>query len=133
MVETALSAGEIHSMKDPTRGGLAAALNEFARKSGVGILVSEENIPLKDEVLSASEMLGIDPYMVANEGKVIFGVKREDAEEVLKAIRSTSLGSEAEICGEVRGKHKKKVILETLIGGRKFMEMPIGDPIPRVC
>lgn len=133
MIEKALGAGEIHAMKDPTRGGLAAALNEFARKSGVGILVREEDIPLKDEVISASEMLGIDPFMVANEGKVIFGVKAEDAEDVLDAVRSTPIGKEALICGGAIEEYRKKVILETSIGGKKIMEMPVGDPVPRVC
>ncbi|MFQ5975478.1 MAG: hydrogenase expression/formation protein HypE [Candidatus Hydrothermarchaeales archaeon] len=133
MVEKALRASEVHAMKDPTRGGLAAALNEFARKSGVGILVKEEDIPLKDEVISASEMLGLDPFMVANEGKVVFGVTARDAVEVLKAIKSTPIGKEARICGEVIDKYRKKVILETSIGGKKIMEMPVGDPVPRVC
>jgi hydrogenase expression/formation protein HypE len=133
IVENALSTGEIRAMKDPTRGGIAAALNELARKSGVGILVREEDIPLKDEVISASEMLGIDPFMVANEGKVIFGVKAEDAEEVLEAVQSAPIGREARICGKVTKDHKKKVILETSIGGKTFMEMPVGDPVPRVC
>ncbi|MFQ6136678.1 MAG: hydrogenase expression/formation protein HypE [Candidatus Hydrothermarchaeales archaeon] len=133
MVKRALKAGEIHAMKDPTRGGLAAALNEFARKSGVGILIDEDDIPLKNEVVAASEMLGIDPFTVANEGKVIFGIAKGDAEEVLKAIRSTELGRDARIMGEVIEKYPKRVILETVVGGRKIMEMPIGDPIPRVC
>ena len=133
MVEKALSAGDVHAMKDPTRGGVAAALNEFARKSSVGIIVREEDIPLKDEVISASEMLGIDPFTVANEGKVVFGVKQQDAKSILKAIRSTALGRDAMICGEAVRENKGKVILETTIGGRKFMEMPVGDPVPRVC
>jgi hydrogenase expression/formation protein HypE len=133
MVERAIHIGEIHAMKDPTRGGFAATLNEMARKSDLGILVREDRIPLKDEVVSASEMLGIDPFIVANEGKVIFGVKSDDAEEVLEAVRSDPLGRDAEICGEVMVEHKKRVILETSIGGKKFMEMPVGDPVPRVC
>ncbi len=133
MVEKALATGEVHVMKDPTRGGLAAALNEFARKSDVGILVKEEEIPLKDEVISASEMLGIDPFIVANEGKVVFGVKAEDAENVLEAVKSTQNGKDARICGEAIEEYKQKVIMETSIGGKKIMEMPVGDPVPRVC
>ena len=133
MVEAALSAGNIHAMKDPTRGGLAASLNEFARKSKVGILIREEDVPLRDEVLSASEMLGIDPFIVANEGKVIFAVGAGDSEAVLDAIRSTQVGRDARACGEVIDQYKGQVILETSIGGKKIMEMPVGDPVPRVC
>jgi hydrogenase expression/formation protein HypE len=133
IVEEALSAGEIHAMKDPTRGGLAAALNELARKSDVGINLLENEMPLRDEVISASEMLGIDPFIVANEGKVVFGVKPQDAETVLKAIKSKDLGKNARICGEANSEHRGKVVLETTIGGRKYMEMPVGDPVPRVC
>ena len=133
MVEAALSAGTVHAMKDPTRGGFAAALNEFARKSGVGVLIREEDVPLRDEVISASEMLGIDPFIVANEGKVVFGVKAEDSEAVLDAVQSTPVGKDARICGEVIEEYQGQVILETSIGGKKIMEMPVGDPVPRVC
>lgn len=133
MVEKALEAGDIHAMKDPTRGGIAAALNEFAEKSRVGIALEEERIPLRDEVVAASEMLGIDPYTVACEGKILAGVARDDAEEVLEALRSTRLGKDAEVIGEVVGEHPRKVVLRTSVGGRRIMEMPIGDPVPRVC
>ncbi len=88
---------------------------------------------MRDEVLSASEMLGIDPYMVANEGKVIFAVKSEDAHGVLTSIKKTGIGENALICGEAIGEHVGSVVLETTIGGRKYMEMPVGDPVPRVC
>ncbi len=133
IVEKSLESGEVHAMKDPTRGGIAAALNEMARKSNIGILVFEEEIPLRDEVISASEMLGIDPFMVANEGKIVMGVSAENAEDVLKAIKRDPLGREASICGEVISEYPKTVVLETLIGGRKYLEMPVGDPVPRVC
>ncbi len=124
---------DVHAMKDPTRGGLAAALNEFARKSNIGILVREETIPLMDEVAAASEMLGIDPYNVACEGKIVLGAAKENAEDVLAALRSTKLGERAEIIGEVVGEHPKRVVLQTKVGGRRIMEMPLGDPVPRVC
>lgn len=133
MVEKAMKAGEIHAMKDPTRGGLAAALNELARKSKVGISVEEEKILLKDGVIAASEMLGIDPFTVANEGKVVFGVKGSDAEEVLKAVKGTALGKDAEIIGEVTGEYKGRVVMETTVGGKRYLESPVGDPVPRVC
>lgn len=133
MVEKALDAGDIHAMKDPTRGGIAAVLNEFAVKSNTGILIDEERIPLRGEVIAASEMLGIDPYNVASEGKIIIGVARDDAEEVLDALRSTRLGRKAEIAGDVVSEHPKRVVLRTSVGGRRIMEMPAGDPVPRVC
>jgi hydrogenase expression/formation protein HypE len=133
MVERALEAGEVHAMKDPTRGGIAAALNEFAGKSQVGIVVEEERIPLRDEVTAASEMLGIDPHTVACEGRVLVGVGKEDAEDVLRVLRSTPLGKDAAIIGEVVDKYPGKVVLRTRVGGRRIMEMPLGDPVPRVC
>lgn len=133
MVENALEAGDVHAMKDPTRGGIAAALNEFARKSQMGIVIDEEAIPLRDEVKAASEMLGIDPYTVACEGKIVLGVAKGDAKGVLDALRSTEPGKKSEIIGEVVKEHPKRVVLKTAVGGRRIMEMPIGDPVPRVC
>ncbi len=131
MVEAALSTGGVTAMKDPTRGGIANALNELAEKSGVGMVVEEERIPVKEEVLAVSEMLGIDPYEVANEGKVIIGVDPEYADEVLDAIRKTRYGGEAQIIGEVNS--DRHVILETRLGGRRILEAPVADPVPRVC
>ncbi|MEJ8543477.1 hydrogenase expression/formation protein HypE [Methanothermobacter wolfeii] len=131
MVEAALSTGGVTAMKDPTRGGIANALNELAEKSGVGMVVEEERIPVKEEVLAVSEMLGIDPYEVANEGKVIIGVDPEYADEVLDAIRKTRYGGEAQIIGEVNS--ERHVILETRLGGRRILEAPVADPVPRVC
>jgi len=131
MVEAALNVGGVDAMKDPTRGGIANALNELASKSGVGMLIDEDKIPLKREVIAASEMLGIDPYEVANEGKVIMGVEKNKAEEILQAIRNTKYGKEAQIIGEVtQGRH---VILDRIVGGRRILEEPIADPVPRVC
>jgi len=131
MVEAALDIGGVHAMKDPTRGGIANALNEMAEKSGVGMFLDEEKIPVKREVIAASEMLGIDPYEVANEGKVIMGVAPEKADEILEAIRKNKYGKDAQIIGEVtRDKH---VILETMMGGKRILEAPIADPVPRVC
>ncbi|MCQ8893149.1 MAG: hydrogenase expression/formation protein HypE [Methanolinea sp.] len=131
LVERALDAGEVHAMKDPTRGGFASAINEMARKSGVCVRVREEDVPIRRSVRSASEMLGIDPLQVANEGKVVMGVVRDDAEAVLAALRSHPYGREAAIIGEVS--EGSGVILETAIGGERFIEPPIGDPVPRVC
>ncbi|HPC55543.1 MAG TPA: hydrogenase expression/formation protein HypE [Methanolinea sp.] len=131
LVAGALAAGDIHAMKDPTRGGFASAINEMARKSRVGVRIREELIPLKKSVRSASEMLGIDPLQVANEGKVVMGVAGKDAEAVLAALRSHPYGKDAAIIGTVVA--GSGVILETEIGGERFIEPPIGDPVPRVC
>lgn len=131
LVERALSSGKIHAMKDPTRGGFASAINEMARKSGVSVRISEEAIPIRKSVRSASSLLGIDPLQVANEGKVVMGVPGEDAEKILAALRSHPYGVDAEIVGRVeKGRH---VIMETALGGERFIEPPIGDPVPRVC
>jgi hydrogenase expression/formation protein HypE len=131
MVKAALDVGGVNAMKDPTRGGVANALNELASKSSVGMLLDEEKIPIKKEVIAASEMLGIDPYEVANEGKVIMGVEADKAEEILQAIRKTKYGKDAQIIGEVTT--DKHVILETVMGGKRILEAPIADPVPRVC
>jgi hydrogenase expression/formation protein HypE len=131
LVEGALAAGDIHAMKDPTRGGFANAINEMATKSGVGVIIEEEALPLRKNVRSAASMLGIDPLEVANEGKVIMGVAPEDAEAILAALRSHPYGRDAAIVGRVvEGSH---VIMQTAIGGERFIEPPIGDPVPRVC
>ncbi|MDT8357665.1 MAG: hydrogenase expression/formation protein HypE [Methanomicrobiaceae archaeon] len=131
LVERCMDTGTIHAMKDPTRGGFANAINELARKSGVGIRISEETLPIRRSVRSASEMLGIDPLEVANEGKAILGVPAGEADEMLRALRSHPLGKDAAIVGRVTaGRH---VIMETRIGGERFIEAPIGDPVPRVC
>lgn len=131
MMEKVLDAGTIHAMKDPTRGGFANAINEMARKSGVCVRIEEEKIPVRKNVKSAAAMLGIDPLEVANEGKVVMGVPASDAEAILAALRSHPYGKEATIVGRVEaGAH---VIMETAIGGERFIEPPMGDPVPRVC
>lgn len=131
LMETCLNAKGVVAAKDPTRGGLSNALNEMAEKSGVGMLIDEEKIPVNKGTIAACEMLGIDPYNIGNEGKVVMGVVEEKADDVLKAMRNHPLGKDAEIIGEVtEGKH---VILETSVGGKRILEAPIGDPIPRIC
>lgn len=131
MVEAAKKVGTITAMKDPTRGGIANALNEMATKSSVAMRLDEEKIPVKPEVEAVSDMLGIDPYEVANEGKIIMGVKSSDAEDILSAIQKTKYGKDAQIIGEVT--EGKRVIMETLIGGERLIEPPMADPVPRVC
>jgi len=123
---------DIHAMKDPTRGGIANSLNELAEKSRKRIIIYEDKIPIRREVKAASEMLGIDPLTIANEGKVLIGVSKEDAESVLEILRKNKKGRDAEIIGVVDGKGKD-VVLETIVGGRKLLEKPYGDPVPRIC
>ena len=124
--------GGIVAMKDPTRGGLSNALNEWSDKSKVGILAVEENIPIREDVRSACEMLGIDPLEVGNEGKVIIGVIAEKAEKVLETLKETKEGKNAEIIGEATSQFKE-VALQTVVGGKRVLTPPIGDPIPRIC
>ncbi|MBE6488697.1 MAG: hydrogenase expression/formation protein HypE [Methanosphaera stadtmanae] len=131
VVEAAKDNGTITAMKDPTRGGIANALNEMANKASVGMLLDEERIPVKPEVEAVSDMLGIDPFEVANEGKVVMGVKADTAEDVLQAIQKTKYGKDAQIIGEVV--EGSQVIMETVIGGERLIEPPIADPVPRVC
>jgi len=130
LVEKVLDAGTVHAMKDPTRGGFASAINEMARKSGVSVRVQEEKIPVRKNVRSAAGMLGIDPLEVANEGKVVMGVPAACVDAVLDALHSHKYGKDAAVVGTVtKGAH---VIMETAIGGERFIEPPLGDPVQRV-
>ncbi|MBC7081024.1 MAG: hydrogenase expression/formation protein HypE [Thermoplasmatales archaeon] len=131
LIEKALKVGGVVSAKDVTRGGIASALNEMAKKSRVSIHIEEEKIPIKEATLSACEMLGIDPYIVGNEGKMVIGVMEEMAEDVLEAIRKHKYGRDAEIIGEVN--NGNYVILNTKVGGKRILEMPTGEIIPRIC
>ncbi|MFX0096358.1 MAG: hydrogenase expression/formation protein HypE [Candidatus Hodarchaeota archaeon] len=132
MVMRILEVGGIVSMKDPTRGGLSNLLNEWSDKSHAGILVYEEEIPMKEGVRSACEMMGIDPLEIGNEGKAVIGVIPQKAEEVLSVLREDPRGREARIIGEVT-KEFRDVVIETSVGGRRILSPPIGDPIPRIC
>jgi len=120
-------------MRDPTRGGLAAALNEIAGQSGVGIRLDEEAIPVKGEVRSACELLGLDPLYVANEGKLLVFVTPKDASKVLERMRLNKYGREARIIGRVVPDHPGKVFMSTGIGGTRIIDMPLGEQLPRIC
>ena len=133
MVEKALEVGGVTAMKDPTRGGLANSINEMANKSNVGVLLNDESIPIKQQVQAVSDMLGIDPYEVANEGKVLMGVKKDLADETLEAIKKDKYGKDAAIIGEVIDSENNRVLIETAVGGQRILESPIADPVPRVC
>jgi hydrogenase expression/formation protein HypE len=122
----------ISALKDPTRGGAASAFHEMAAKGGVGIVVHEPLVPVKVVVRAAAEMLGLDPFHIANEGKAIMGVRPELAERVLAALRSHPLGADAAIVGECIAEHAGRVVLDTGLG-RRLMAEPDGEPTPRIC
>lgn len=132
VVQAAMTAGEVTAMKDPTRGGLANALNEMAGKADVGIEVTERDIPVADAIASAGEVLGIDPFAVANEGKVVFGVAAEDADAVLEAVRQQPGGEEAAIVGRATDSNAGRVVVDTGFG-KRYMSEPEGEALPRIC
>ncbi len=134
LIRLALEAGgaDVVAMKDPTRGGLSSALHEMAEKGGVGVLLTELAVPVRAEVRAAADLLGIDPLIVANEGKAAIGVRAEAAERVLQALRSHPLGREAAIVGRCLDQHVGAVILDTGFGRRILVE-PDGEPLPRIC
>ena len=123
----------IHSLRDPTRGGLASTLNEFARQSGVGISIEEAKIPVHDGVRGACELLGLDPLYIANEGKLVAVVGQGDAEMVLAVMRKNKYGVQAAIIGEVTAEHKGRVVMKTGIGSSRIVDMPAGEILPRIC
>ncbi|MFX0083470.1 MAG: hydrogenase expression/formation protein HypE [Candidatus Hodarchaeota archaeon] len=123
----------IHAMKDPTRGGIAATLNDWAQKSNVSIWIEEEKVPVKKQVSAICDMLGLDPYNIACEGRALLAVDPAKSENVLEKIKSTQIGKEAKIIGEVKPENPKRVLLRTIVGGTRFVDMPLGEPIPRIC
>ena len=128
----AAAAGAVVAMKDPTRGGLASALHEMAEKSGVGIIVDEQAVPVTPQVRAASELLGIDPMHVANEGKAVIGVRADSADRVLQSLRLHPLGRNAAIIGVCTAERPGTVILDTGFGRRLVSELE-GEPLPRIC
>jgi hydrogenase expression/formation protein HypE len=123
----------LRAMRDATRGGVATVLNELARTSGVAIVVHEARVPVRPMVAGACEILGIDPMYVANEGKLVAFVAPEAAEEALAAMRSVPGCEEAAEVGEVKTEPPGMVLVETAFGGRRVMDMLVGDPLPRIC
>jgi hydrogenase expression/formation protein HypE len=132
-VEAALAHGQVTAMKDPTRGGVASALNDIASRSGVSMRLDQDQIPVKMSVKTASEVLGLDPYEITCEGRAIICASASTAVQVLEAIRETRYGREAAIIGEIRAEHPGYVLLKTKVGGTRVVDKPIGEPIPRVC
>jgi hydrogenase expression/formation protein HypE len=126
----------IHSLRDPTRGGVASALNEFAESSGAVIEIDEDSIPVKEQVRGACEMLGYDPLQVANEGKLLAVVAPEGAEAALAAMRRSPYGEDAAVVGRVLpapASGKAKVFMNTSFGSRRVVDMLVGEQLPRIC
>ncbi|MFG2543500.1 hydrogenase expression/formation protein HypE [Streptomyces sp. NPDC048594] len=134
LVEEMLAAcPDLHALRDPTRGGLAASLNEIAAASGCGIAVQERAVPVPAPVAGACAMLGLDPMYVANEGKLVAFVPRDHADAVLAAMRAHPLGAEAAVVGEVVADHPGMVVARTGLGGTRVVDMPLGEQLPRIC
>ncbi len=134
LVEAALEAApDIHSLRDPTRGGLATTLNEIARQSQVAIMLDETAIPVQPPVEAASEMLGLDPLYIANEGKLVAVVPAEQADNALQAMRAAPYGDAACRIGQVQEDPAGRVLMHTAIGGTRVVEMLSGEMLPRIC
>jgi len=126
--------GSVHAARDPTRGGLAAVLNEWARKTRTVIVVDEAEVPVRPAVRSYAELLGLDPLYLASEGAAVLGVSGDAAEEVLKDLRASGF-PDARIIGEVRegGRYAGLVLLRTEVRGHRILEPPTGELVPRIC
>ena len=133
LVRAMIGAGEIHVLRDPTRGGLATSLVEISEQSNVTMEINEQNLPFKPAVKAACEMLGFDPLYVANEGKLIAFVREDDADKVLEVMKKAKYGENASVIGKVLGTGKSQVRLKTAIGGTRLMDMLPGEMLPRIC
>ncbi len=127
------ASAEVHVLRDPTRGGVATTLNEIAAQSNVGIVIDESTIPVRPAVSAACEMLGFDPLYIANEGKLLVVVAKEDAPDVLAAMRKTRYGEEAVIIGEVTAGPAGRVLMRTTIGATRIVDVLMGELLPRIC
>lgn len=126
-------ADAIHCLRDPTRGGVATTLNEIATQSHVGMLLHEQSVPVRETVRGACEVLGLDPFYVANEGKLVAIVASEAADAVLEGMRYHTLGRDAQIIGEVVREHPGMVRMETVVGGTRILDVMFGEQLPRIC
>lgn len=134
MVEAVLATGaRLHAMRDLTRGGLAAALCDYAESSGLGLRVREVDLPVRPAVRGACDLLGFEPTAVANEGKIMFVCPQEAAEAVLRALRTHPAGRDAALIGEVTADAPGTALLETRLGGERIIDMPPGETLPRIC
>jgi hydrogenase expression/formation protein HypE len=123
----------IHFLRDPTRGGLATVLNEIAQQTHLGVLLSQKALPIAEQVAGACEMLGLDPLYVANEGIFVAIVTPDIAEDALQMLRQSEQGKNAAIIGEISSEPSGKVLLNSIIGGKRIVQMPIGEQLPRIC
>ena len=134
LVKTVLDTGaQIRAMRDPTRGGVAAAVCGIARASSVGIRLHEDVLPISRDVRGACDLLGLDPLTIANEGKVLVFCRATDAARVLAVMKEHPLGREARVIGEVSEKPPGMALLRTTIGGERIIDMPTGEDLPRIC
>lgn len=124
---------DLHCMRDATRGGVATVLNEIAMSAQVGVVVAEDRVPMRPEVVGAGEILGIDPLYVANEGTLVAFVRQERADEALAAVQAAPGGEGAAVIGEVRDEPPGRVLGRTGFGGHRMIDMLVGDPLPRIC
>lgn len=124
---------DLHAMRDPTRGGLAAAANELARQSGVALELEEDSIPVRDSVRVACELLGLDPLYVANEGKMLLAVAPNSADAVLSSLRRNPLGAQAAVIGRALDGPAGRVVLRTSLGTTRIVDLPPGEQLPRIC
>ncbi len=124
---------DIHCLRDPTRGGLATALNEIARQSGVGMMINEQHIPVKPAVQAACELLGLDPLYVANEGKLVCICRQQDAKNLIKTMQQHVHGRDSAIIGEVINDEMCFVQMQTAFGGSRIVDWLMGDQLPRIC
>jgi len=124
---------KIKAMRDATRGGVSAVLNEIASDSNVGLVITESDIPISEAVVTGCELMGYEPLSIANEGKFVAVVAEEDAEALLEFMRKHPLGKDASIIGKVVDEYPGKVIMETVYGGKRVVDIPYGDQLPRIC
>lgn len=133
LVSTMLAAGEIHALRDPTRGGLGTSLCEIAAASGIGIEIDAGAVLVREDVKGACEILGLDPLFVANEGKLVAFVSPRSTDSVLRAMRSTVIGEDARVIGRAVADHVRMVLLRTEIGGTRIIDLPFTEQLPRIC
>ena len=124
---------EVRVLRDPTRGGVATTLNEFIEGTALGIELYEDKIPVRDQVRSACDMLGLDPLYCANEGKLLAVAAADDAERVLSAMRETEEGRDAAIIGRVSAGYPGKLVMDTAFGGKRILQKLTGAQLPRIC
>jgi len=133
LVEAMQESGSLHALRDPTRGGMAAALKEMAASSGAAVELTEERLPVREEVRAVCEMLGLDPLLLANEGKLVAAVPEGEAAGVLEAMRGHPLGRDAAVIGKVVEGRRGEVSILTPLGSHRLLRMPSGEQFPRIC